>query len=129
MRRNADMPVLGGALATIHHLDDGLGRLDEVADEQVVPHRQPDVICTNAGIRTPCVRYKQDRSLSLRFGRDVDDLTFGRNPDGVKLRLDHYMWPFPYLPTAQHMSTGTRDLGRHIREAFVDHCVGFGLNC
>lgn len=129
MCRNADMPVLGCTLATIHHLDNGLGRFDEMTNKQVVPDRQPDVIYDHAIVRAPCIGHKQDRSLTMRLGRDVDVLTFGRNPYSMKLRLDHDMWPFPDLPPAQHPSTSTCDLGRHIREAFVDHRVGIGLNC
>lgn len=119
---DCDLAVLLGQLATIHLCKEQIVELDQALDEGVTIQRLAHIVDLPSLVSTVEGWKKQQPLDRDGIGRDIEQVTCGRSPRGVELRLDQHTRPLPDGPANHLLSAFARDLLRDGNEAVALFC-------
>lgn len=107
---DCDLAWLLYQLSAVQVGKEQIAELDEALDQGVTVQRLADIVDLPALVST-VGGWKKQHSLDRdRIGRDVDQITIGRAPRGVELRLNQNARPLPYGPANHLLAAFARDL-------------------
>jgi hypothetical protein len=127
--RVSNLPVVVGQISFVAYPKAFVGEIAESTDSRVFPQRLADIINVSSFILSARVGNEQNPvGVDKPLGGDVNESIIGSLPNGMELRFDQNLLPFPDSPAYHLFSTIRGNMLWHDSETFTRWFIGQGLH-